>query len=354
MTTPSPQDHDHLLAPALLRAVPRHQVKIWGGRNLLHALKRPVAPAQRGSLDREALVGEAWEVADLGAQGESFIELGEEILPFGEARARLGAQLTHSEEPEARYPLLIKTLDAAQDLSIQVHPGEETLHLFKGHQVASKDECWVVLAAEPEGSILHGFKPGVTRSTFEKAVARGDDLSELLRRHRVQPGEVIHVPPGTIHAICAGVTLLEVQQPSDTTFRVWDYARPGLDGELRALHLEEAFKALNFGDQPPLLSVMRPTRVEGEGVLIEASSYRIMLIDLEQHQRRSRALQSVQAATRATSIYALSGALELAADGEDRVLQLDQGDLALCTTRCEGLSARSLAPKGRALVIEAL
>lgn len=337
---------DIALTP-VLRCLPLHSIKVWGGLNLLNALGKTIAFQQQGELSLTDPVGESWEIADL-RQGSSFVKILDEEFSLSQVVCR-EPELFHG-LIDGRYPLLIKTLDAAKDLSIQVHPGEEHLHLFEqGGAVQPKDECWFVLSAEHGGAILHGFKPGVTRESFELAIREGEDLSVLMRRHEVSAGELIHVPPGTVHAICAGVTLLEVQQPSDTTFRVWDYERPGLDGNLRPLHLEDALKVLNFDEQPPLLHSPAQEQEGPVTVLIETKNYRLSKVDVSSQPVDLSA--SLRCDLCATSLFVLSGQVSLHVNGQGDMLSLSEGEFSLCTTHCTSLSASTSSAEGAALIL---
>ncbi len=311
--------------PALLPTIARHAVKVWGGDRLLDRFDKPIAKAQLSTLDTSAPIGESWDAADL-PEGQSFVRLpdGSEQL-LHDAVTTFGEALTGTSH--AHYPLLIKTLDAARDLSIQVHPGAKDLHLFDAPHIAQKDECWLILDAAPGGSILHGFKTGITRLRFEQAIANREDLSALMRRHEVTPGEVVHVPPGTVHAICAGVTLLEVQQPSDTTFRVWDYDRPGLDGHLRPLHLEQALKVLNFGPQPSILTHTTPV---GDILTrhIETPYYRLSTIT--PHNKKTNISKHINPHQHATSLFTLDRPATL--EHGATKLTIPPYSLTLCTT----------------------
>ena len=344
--------HPSVTIPAILHTVPCHKVKVWGGYNLLGPLARERSPLQSDlPLDTDP-VGEAWEVADI-PEGSSFVKLsGTTQLPLREFIARHPAAFPALIASQ-RYPLLIKTLDAARDLSVQVHPGSQHLHLFEGREdVQQKDECWIILACEPGGSILHGFQDGVTRESFEAAVRQKADLSRLLRRHEVTPGEVIHVPPGTVHAICAGVTLLEVQQPSDTTFRVWDYERPGLDGALRPLHLEDALKVLEFGPQPPITQPLQSATNVVEP-LIETAHYRITRITVGGEKLNLSSL--LRCASRATSLFALERDVALYPDGIEDPIPLAQGHFSLCTSTCTSLAISAFEnPMASLLLIETI
>lgn len=187
--TPTPS----LLATRLLP-------KLWGGRRLA-AWGKALPPGQA--------IGESWEQAPPGAP-----------------------------------PILLKLIDAAQDLSVQVHPDDDLARELHGPQARGKSEMWVVLEAAPGARVLSGFKPGTTPRDFEAALAAGA-VEGLLNAVPVAPGDVIDIPAGRVHAIGAGCLLAEVQQDSDWTYRVWDYGRLER-GRPRELHLDWARRALRF------------------------------------------------------------------------------------------------------------
>ena len=246
--------------------------KIWGGCRL--AAFPDKMRAYRGDRSR---VGESWEVADL-PQGASVVAGGPyEGASLSELAEQLGPALIGSRAPGKRFPLLVKLLDASDDLSIQVHPGPDNFQLFEGAQ--SKDEAWIVIETEPGASLLHGLRPGVTREAFAASLKTQEGPTALLRRVKVSPGDVLHVSPGTQHAICRGVFLLEIQEPSDTTYRVWDYNRPGLDGKLRQLHIEQALAVTDFQQTAPALTERTPlphaASALNHSLLVNAPGYRI-------------------------------------------------------------------------------
>ena len=142
-----------------------------------------------------------------------------------------------------KFPLLVKLLDTSDYLSLQVHP-------YNGFvdgdtKYAGKTEMWYILNAEPGSEIIAGFKKDVSRETFLNSL-RDKSLKQLLNVYKPKPGDAFFIPAGTLHAIGAGVTLIEIQQASDDTFRVYDWDRPGLDGKPRELHLEKALKVIDF------------------------------------------------------------------------------------------------------------
>jgi mannose-6-phosphate isomerase len=253
--------------PHPFRTEPYVRVKVWGGRRLPDPYGKE-APAGEP-------IGETWEVADL-EEGESRAATGPARgEPLSELVDCWGDDLVGAADPSEGFPLLVKIIDAADDLSVQVHPSQEDVDRDFS-EADSKDECWLVLDAEPEGSILHGVRDDVDAEAFLEAVEEGRAV-ELLRRIDVETGHTVRVPPGTIHAICEGVTLLEIQEPSDTTYRVYDYDRPGLDGEPRELHLERAMAVAHFDEQPPAELTGAPSECSDAdvAVLADTPSYRI-------------------------------------------------------------------------------
>lgn len=237
--------------------------KIWGGRRL--------SLLEGKGAEQVPSCGESWEVADL-PEGSTRVASGPlEGASLSQLVREHGAALVGAADPDDGFPLLVKMIDAGDDLSVQVHPGPDTASRFPGAR--SKDECWLILDVEPGSRLLHGFVPGVDPASFRQAVDEGR-AHEQLRSVVVEPGDVVRVPPGTFHAIGAGVMLLEVQEPSDTTFRVWDFGRLGDDGKPRALHVEQALEVARYGEQPPPKSTPAPLG-EGRELLVDAPSYRL-------------------------------------------------------------------------------
>ena len=148
-----------------------------------------------------------------------------------------------------RFPLLIKILDAQDDLSLQVHPPAPRAEELKGEP---KTEMWYVTDAQPDAAIYVGLRKGVLRADFERAVSEGT-VAECVHRHRVRPGDAMFMPSGRVHAIGAGNVIFEIQQNSDTTYRVFDWNRVGLDGRPRELHVEQSMASIDFDDFEPAL-----------------------------------------------------------------------------------------------------
>ena len=332
------------ITPYVLKMRPLLIEKIWGGRKLASLFGKDLPDV--GSF------GESWEVADL-PEGQSRVDSG--LLAgrtLQEVVALWGRDLVGTAAPDAgRFPLLVKVLDAAADLSVQVHPGHADLADLPGAN--SKDECWMILDAEPGASIVHGLSEEVAPEAFAEAARQGT-LKPMLHHAPVHPGQVVRVSPGTVHAIGAGVALLEVQEPSDTTYRVYDYNRPGLDGELRALHLDEAMKVSRL--RPSEEVAVAPVALgEGVALRVDAPGYRLETLRLAGEQR---VRWEVDRST-AQVIYCVSGRA-LLDDGAGGTLALEAGETAVVPAALRQVRARTsdaelaVAGLGGALLIREL
>lgn len=243
--------------------------KPWGGRRLARFGR---------DLPDGALIGESWEVADLVPDSTSVTHAATRVAAGPDKGATLselilrdGSALLGDAAPVGgRFPLLVKLLDAREHLSVQVHP---TAEYVDEHPAAHlKTESWVVMDAEPGAELMLGLADGVTMHDLRNA-AGTPAMVPLLRRVTARVGDVHHLPAGTIHALGAGVMVAEVQTPSDTTFRLYDWAekyhRPPRD-----LHLEAALASIELGwehnFQPP------GPRQTGGALLVDTPHYRLI------------------------------------------------------------------------------
>ncbi|MEK6701571.1 MAG: type I phosphomannose isomerase catalytic subunit [Planctomycetota bacterium] len=219
--------------------------KVWGGRRLAAFGKK---------LPDTVPIGESWELADLDATSVSGGGGGAEhsIISSGRFRGRnireavrtWGTSLYGRAKPgpKGAFPLLVKFLDAKENLSVQVHPSPAYAAAHPGANL--KTECWLIMAAEPGSVIYKGLKPGVTREKFAEHIRSGKAVDDMISVPAVV-GECHNLPSGTCHALGAGVLVAEVQTPSDTTFRVFDWGRKG-----RELHVEQALACIDFAPAP--------------------------------------------------------------------------------------------------------
>jgi mannose-6-phosphate isomerase len=224
--------------------------RMWGGRRLESEFHKKLPPQKR--------IGESWEIVDrpeaqsVVASGplcgktlhELWMQHREDV--FGEApkTAREARALPN------RFPLLIKLLDAQEKLSLQVHPPENVASRLGGEP---KSEFWYVVAADPDAEIFLGFREPITRDRFEEKLREGTIIDHV-HKIAVQPGDTVFLPAGRVHAIGAGNLLIEIQQNSDTTYRVFDWNRTDpATGTNRDLHVDQAIQCIDFEDMQPEL-----------------------------------------------------------------------------------------------------
>lgn len=274
-----------LLGPTLLE-------KVWGGRRLESLGK--VLP------DAAARYGESWELADMGATsvsgagggamrsriangglrgrtlGDAWAEWGDGLV-VGSAREKATAAERRTVEGRGNFPLLIKFLDASENLSVQVHPSPAYAAAHTGEPgVHLKTECWYILGAEAGAVIYKGVRPGVTREEFAGVARTGEaGIVDAMVALPAVVGECHNLPSGTVHALGAGVLVAEVQTPSDTTFRLYDWGRPATGG--RRLHVEESLACASFPGEPGNAEMVRGMTV----ARCEAGQTRARLVTTE-------------------------------------------------------------------------
>jgi mannose-6-phosphate isomerase len=306
----------------------RHFVeKVWGGRSLEAALGI-VLPAGR-------TIGETWEIVDRAAENSR--------VAAGEWAGRTLGELMQLHAHEllgrapagkgGRFPLLVKYIDPAENLSVQVHPGDDAHGRVSGAE--AKTEAWYIVAARPGSKLYVGLRPDVTREHFER-VAAGPGVVDTLLAWDVRAGDCLLVPGGTVHAISAGVTILEVQQNSDTTYRLWDWGRAG-----RETHVEQALRVVRFGagTQGPL----RASWAAAAG-LERAQLARSPHFAMDALRLRGRALRTTEEQFQIYAVLEGGGALRW----RERTYALTRGDVWLIPA-CVGEHA--LEPHGALLVV---
>lgn len=222
--------------PPLLMS-PHYRTVVWGGNRI--AAFKSEAPVGDS-------IGESWEVSDMPAAqsvvcGGSFDGLTMSDLMERYAPDILGARLF--KQYGHRFPLLVKFIDARRDLSVQVHPDDYMARLR--HNSNGKTELWYTLEASDDAYIYSGLRESVTTDDLREHISRGT-VGEVLARFKPSHGDYFYLPAGRIHSIGAGTMVLEIQQPSDITYRIFDYNRLDFDGRPRSLHIEEALEATDF------------------------------------------------------------------------------------------------------------
>jgi len=215
--------------------------RIWGGRRLESEFGEKLPPNTR--------IGESWEIVDR-AEAQSVVANG----PLrGKTLHELWTQYRHDlfgEVPESdRFPLLVKLLDAHEKLSLQVHPPEDTAKTLGGE---SKTEFWYVAAAERDAEIFVGLRASLTREQFKRALDE-KTVEDCVHKISVKAGDAMFLPAGRLHAVSGGNLLVEIQQNSDTTYRVFDWNRVDEKGKPRQLHVDQALQCIDFNDVEPKL-----------------------------------------------------------------------------------------------------
>jgi mannose-6-phosphate isomerase len=249
------------------------------------------------------VIGESWELVD---REEADSRLASGAGSLGQLRREQCAALMGPEWPAERpFPILVKWLDCRERLSLQVHPPAEVAPALGGEP---KTENWYIVEATAEAALLAGLKPGTDPQAFRRALEE-ERLEELVCRLPSRPGDSLFVRSGRIHAIDGGNLILEIQQNSDTTYRVYDWGRVGLDGKPRQLHVEASMRSIDFEDTAPEL--LHP---EGrEAVLAECAEFRLRRLEIDAGQR-----------------------LAFGANEEPRILSVVEGNL----DSAEGMRAR--------------
>lgn len=241
------------MLPIRFKAI--YQERVWGGRELESVYGR--------LLPREDVpYGESWEISDRGeaqsivsSEGGDFAGMSLNQLWSDEVtRGKVFGDGLKGD----RFPLLIKILDCRKDLSVQVHPPVELAEELGGE---AKSEMWYIAGVEKGAKLYAGLKKGVTKESFEQSLRDGM-VEEQIHVIEAKKGESIFIPSGRLHAIGAGYLIYEIQQNSDTTYRVFDWNRMGLDGVPRELHVEQSMRCIDFTDTEPSMTV--PSGASGE------------------------------------------------------------------------------------------
>ncbi|MGC4072137.1 MAG: class I mannose-6-phosphate isomerase [Nibricoccus sp.] len=285
-----------------LRFKSLYQDRVWGGRILETKLGRVLPPARP--------IGESWEIVDR-PEAQSVISGGElDGLSLRAVIEKQGAAIMGPKWTASRpFPILVKWLDCRERLSLQVHPPASVAPELKGEP---KTENWYIADCAPDSSLIVGLKRGVTREQFERAI-HDNTLEKCVHRFPVKAGDSILVHSGQIHAIDAGNLILEIQQNSDTTYRVYDWGRVGLDGKPRQMHVNESLKSIRWDDFEP-----SPVRAENKAAVIaDAREFRIRRVPLAAGEKLS-----ISAGEQARILSVVSGRIRSGSGAE----KIDRGD----------------------------
>ena len=252
--------------PFLLKPFPKGY--IWGGKNLVRYGKMLNADKMAESWELSAHPDGPTKIKTGPLTGMSFIDFVNNYPGEWQRDENKGKDANHN------FPILIKFIDAQNSLSIQVHPDDDYAMEHEGE--SGKTEMWYILEAEPDAFLYYGFEHEISREEFAERI-QNDSLTDVLHRQPVKAGEAYFIPAGTIHAIGKGIVLAEIQQSSNSTYRVYDFGRRDKDGNLRPLHVD---KAIDVTDLKPV-EVETPLKVTKNGLLINCPYFSVTKLDLE-------------------------------------------------------------------------
>jgi mannose-6-phosphate isomerase len=289
---------------------PIYQQRVWGGRQLAARLGRALP-------DDGLPYGESWEIVDR-PEAQSVVRDGPwQGRSLGELWSRHRQEIFGLTGGPDRFPILCKVLDARDKLSVQVHPPLPVCPQLAGEP---KDEVWYLMEVDPQAELYAGLKTGATRADFEQSLRHGG-MDRLLHTIRPAAGESIFLPSGRLHAIGAGFLILEIQQNSDTTYRVYDWDRAGLDGKPRQMHPAQAMASTDFQDFEP---AMRPA---GDGDLARCAGFFVQQASLPD-----------------------GAALDATADGRFRIVAVARGRLSCAGRQFQAGDFFLLPPRAAPLV----
>jgi mannose-6-phosphate isomerase len=274
---------------------PIYQERVWGGRVLESAFGRTL-PAGRP-------IGESWEIVDR-PEAQSLVRSGK--LKGTSLRALIeqhgGEVMGPNWSVNKPFPILVKWLDCRERLSLQVHPPAAVAAELKGEP---KTENWYIAHSTADAHLLVGLRRGVTRAQFERAIA-DNSLEKYIHHFRVAAGDSILVRSGQVHAIDAGNLILEIQQNSDTTFRVYDWGRVGLDGKPRQLHIAQSLRSIQWDDFEPAPVRGAPT----SGTIADCAEFSIRRVVLGAGERHS-----ISSGEQPRLLSVVSGTVRVGTDG---------------------------------------
>lgn len=230
---------------------PVFKEKIWGGNRLKEEFNMDT-PSEK--------TGEAW-IISAHKNGVSVVKSPEKYKGMKFDDLYKQHKEIFGNVSEQTFPLLVKLLDASENLSVQVHPDNEYARINEGEGELGKTECWYIVSAEENAEIIYGHN-AVTKEEFMKSIEDGK-WNELLRSVKVRKGDFFDVPYGTVHAIGKGIVILETQQSSDTTYRLYDYDRTDSEGKKRELHIEDSVNVSKIPHKDPMLEIYEKVMDQG-------------------------------------------------------------------------------------------
>lgn len=286
---------------------------IWGGEEISRFKQLP---------EIHAGVGESWEIAQVGDKVSVVSEGVDKGKTITDLIVRDGAKLLGNHVAArygAQFPLLIKFIDARDNLSIQVHPNDQLA--MARHNSFGKTEMWYVIDAKPGAGLYSGFSKQITPEEYVERI-QNNTITDVLQFHQVKSGDVFFLPAGRIHAICKGIFIAEIQQSSDITYRIYDYDRRDAQGKARELHVEQSIDAVDFNLYDNLRTDYVPSLNEAVN-LVECPYFETNLIEVDQSVKRPISVRD------SFVIYICMGGKVRLTDENGYAITLHQGQTAL-------------------------
>ena len=307
-----------------IRFKPIYLERIWGGSKLKELFNR-------NSESSASNIGESWEITDRPdavsvAKGGRFDNMSLSQILSQNQEYIMGKKWTHP------FPILVKWIDASQPLSIQVHPNSETAKKLKAE---SKNENWFIVQADKQSTIIVGFKPSV-KSTNESNLSNGTWLRKNLNVLKAKQGDSIFIEAGCVHAIGKGNLILEIQENSDTTYRLYDWDRTDSFGNSRKLHIKESTECIDFSAPVSIIETISTPQKQGTITLDDTD----LLCDFDSFEIRHIKLSK-------------NASIELNA-GEAKIISVVQGSLSDDNSNMISLSENILLPAAETLKLTAL
>lgn len=314
----------------ILRFQPIVHDFLWGGRLLGTELGKPI-----GDSDRAA---ESWEVVDHGRTQSVVVGSPLAGTTLHALATEHGEALFGRHHPQSQFPLLLKYLDCQKTLSVQVHPNDAQGAKLTPPELG-KTEAWLILAAETGSKVYAGLKPGIDRAALEREVARGN-CEECLHSFEPRVGDCLLIEAGTVHALGSGLLIAEIQQASDTTYRLFDWNRVDRDGRPRELHIAQALDTIDFSRGPVDPSKPTSTSMPGCERLTACEKFVMDRWSID-------ALQRISYDNRFHILAVVEGDVSLMANGD--VLRLRRGDSALVPA---SILEIEIASRGKATLLD--
>jgi mannose-6-phosphate isomerase len=314
----------------LLRFNPILREYLWGGRRLGTDLGKPI-----GDGDHFA---ESWEIVDHRADQSTVADGPLVGKTLHDLVTQEGPAIFGRDYPRDQFPLLLKFLDCQQTLSVQVHPNDQQGAKLNPPDLG-KTEAWVVLATEPGSKIYAGLKPGVDRQTLERELTRGN-CDACLHEFEPRAGDCVLIEAGTVHALGAGLLIAEIQQASDTTYRLFDWNRVDRDGKPRQLHIEQALDVTDYTRGPVNALTPTPTSEPSIERLVQCDKFILSRLRLS-------APHTPPNDNRFHILTVVEGAVSISTKNESHNLQRGNTILVPATT-----SDVKITPQGRAVLLD--